>query len=257
MTVYIGASTKAYLGYGRTLAWLDGVAAELDARPGLAAAGVVPYVIPSFPLLAAALDRLAPRGVLIGAQTVSWGDGALTGEVSAALLAEMGVTLVEIGHAERRQHFGETDEVIARKVDAADAAGLRSLLCIGEPERTEPDEAVAFCLTQVQSAIRADAARLAALVLAYEPIWAIGAEQPADPDYVGAVLTGLRSSLSQLTGSVPPIVYGGSAGPGLLGRLPAADGLFLGRFAHDPASFARVLDEASARVFGDIPTPAT
>ncbi|MET4639329.1 triose-phosphate isomerase family protein [Mycetocola sp. 2940] len=246
MTVYIGASTKMYLGYAQTVAWLDGIAAELDARPGLA--GVVPFVIPSFPLLPAALDRLASRGVLIGAQAVSWGDGALTGEVSAALLAEMGVSLVEIGHAERRRHFGETDEVIARKVEAADAAGLRSLLCIGEPERTDPDEAVAFCLAQVRSAIRADAGKLASLIVAYEPIWAIGAAEPADPDYVVAVLTGLRSALAALTDSVPPIVYGGSAGPGLLGRLPAADGLFLGRFAHDPASFARVLDEASDRV---------
>lgn len=257
MTVYIGASTKMYLGYAQTIDWLDGIAAALDARPGLIDAGVVPYVIPSFPLLPAALERLAPRGVLIGAQTVSWGEGALTGEVSAALLAEMGVSLVEIGHAERRRHFGETDEVIARKVDAADAAGLRSLLCIGEPERTDPDAAVAFCLAQVQGAIRTDAGKLASLVLAYEPVWAIGAAQPADPGYVVSVLTGLRSALSLLTDSVPPIVYGGSAGPGLLERLPAADGLFLGRFAHDPASFARVLDEASARLLADLSTPST
>lgn len=257
MTVYVGASTKMYLGYAQTVAWLDGIAAELDVRPGLAAAGVLPFVIPSFPLLPAAIDRLAPRGVLIGAQSVSWGDGALTGEVSAALLAEMGVGLAEIGHAERRRHFGETDEVIARKVDAADAAGLSSLLCIGEPERTEPDAAVAFCLAQVQGAIREDGRKLASLLLAYEPIWAIGAAEPADPDYVGTVLTGLRSALSQPTGTVPPIIYGGSAGPGLLRRLPAADGLFLGRFAHDPASFARVLDEASDRVLDGSSTPTT
>jgi triosephosphate isomerase len=245
--VYIGASTKMYLGHAQTVAWLDSLAAELDARPGLAGAGVVPFVIPSFPLLPAALDRLTPRGVLVGAQTVSWGAGALTGEVSAALLAEMGVTLVEIGHAERREHFGETDDVIARKVDAADAEGLRTLLCVGEPERTDPAAAIAFCVRQVQSAIRADAAKLASILVAYEPIWAIGADRPADPGYVSVVLAGLRDALSSLGGAVPPLVYGGSAGPGLLDQLPAADGLFLGRFAHDTAAFAAVLDEASAR----------
>lgn len=248
--VLIGASTKAYLGFAQSVAWLDGIAAELDARPGLAGSGVVPFVIPSFPLLAAALDRLAPRGVLVGAQAVSWGDGAVTGEVSAALLAEMGVTLVEIGHAERRSHFGETDEVIARKVDAADAAGLRTLLCVGEPHRVDPAEAVAFCLDQVRSAIRADAAKLASVLVAYEPIWAIGADLPADPGYVTDVLTGLREALGAI-GGVPPLIYGGSAGPGLLGRLPAADGLFLGRFAHEPAAFAAVLDEASTRIRND------
>lgn len=245
--VYIGASTKMYLGYAQTVDWLDRLAAELDARPGLTDAGVVTYVIPSFPLLPAALDRLAPRGVLVGAQTVSWGSGALTGEVSAALLAEMGVTLVEIGHAERREHFGETDEVIARKVDAADAAGLRTLLCVGEPERTDPGSAVEFCLGQVQSAIRSDAAKLASVWVAYEPVWAIGAQEPADPGYVTDVLSGLRAALGALGDAVPPLIYGGSAGPGLLDRLPTADGLFLGRFAHDAARFAAVLDEASAR----------
>ncbi len=257
MNVYVGVSTKMYFGHQQTIDWLDRVAAELDARPGLAASGVVPFVIPSFPLIPAALDRLSSRGVSIGAQTVSWGEGALTGEVSAALLAEMGVSLVEIGHAERRRLCGETDAIVAQKVAAAQAVGLHSLLCVGELERGDPDAAVAFCFAQVEAAIREDVGALPSLMVAYEPVWAIGSDRPADPDYVVAVITGLRTELARLADDVPPIIYGGSAGPGLLRELPAADGLFLGRFAHDPVRFGRVLDEAVARQRHDQISTAT
>ncbi len=251
---FVGVSTKAYMGHAQTVAWLDGIAASLDAQPSLASSGVTLFVIPAFPLIPAALERLAPRGVVIGAQTVSWGSGALTGEVSAELLAEMGVGIVEIGHAERRAHFGETDAVVARKVRAAIDAGLTPLLCIGEPDRGAVDDAVEFCRDQVASALGGSLDALGSVVLAYEPIWAIGATQPAPPEYVSAVVAGLREVLhgeradaadatSGADGGVA-VIYGGSAGPGLLRELPGVDGLFLGRFAHDPAAFVRVVGEA-------------
>jgi triosephosphate isomerase len=238
---YIGASTKAYLGYAQTLRWLDGIAEAVRARPALSNACVVPFVIPSFPLLPAAVERLAGLGVRVGAQAVAEADGPLTGEVPAGMLAELGVTLAEIGHAERRARFGETDAVVARKVRAAVDAGISPLLCVGEPERATPEAAASFCAGQARAALGARS--VDDMMIAYEPVWAIGAPQPADPDHVNRVVAALRAAL----GSHVPVIYGGSAGPGLLSALPAVDGLFLGRFAHDPASFALVLDEALER----------
>ncbi len=249
---FVGASTKAYMGQAQTVAWLDGIAQAIDARPELVSEGVSLFVIPAFPLIPAALERLGSRGVIIGAQTVSWGEGALTGEVPASLLAEMGVGMVEIGHAERREHFGETDEVIASKVRASLNAGLTPLLCIGEAQRMPVADAAAFCCEQVVQALGGSLAEMPALVLAYEPLWAIGASEPAPARYVSTVVAALRAELLARLATVIPdaaehhlsVVYGGSAGPGLLQSLQGVDGLFLGRFAHDPANFVRVVDEA-------------
>jgi triosephosphate isomerase len=242
--VYIGVSTKAYLGYARTLDWLDGVREVLEDRPGLPAAGVVPFVIPSFPLLPAAAEKLGGTGALLGAQNVAWADGPLTGEVPAGMLAELGIQLVEIGHAERRDLFGESDEVVALKYRAATQAGLIALLCVGEPVRTSDSDAAEHCLQQVDAAI-GDGAN-GRILIAYEPVWAIGAPEPADPAYVSRVVALVRERLAtERPGLDASILYGGSAGPGLFSRLDDVDGLFLGRFAHDVGNFARVLDEAS------------
>ncbi|WP_457948511.1 triose-phosphate isomerase family protein [Pseudarthrobacter sp. alpha12b] len=243
--LYIGVSTKMYLGYQASLRWLSEVRSIVDDRPGLAMdsaeeSPVRVFVIPSFPVLEPAARILAGSPVLLGAQNCAWGDGALTGEVSPGMLAELGVSLVEIGHAERRRLFGEDDAVVARKVRAAVGHSLTPLLCIGEPERLDAGAAAAFCVQQVRAATDGDPALLNRLVLAYEPVWAIGAQEPAPPHHVNAVLAQIRAAL----GPACPLIYGGSAGPGLLPRLPAADGLFLGRFAHDAANLGRVLDEA-------------
>ncbi|WP_445155167.1 triose-phosphate isomerase family protein [Arthrobacter sp. Hor0625] len=237
--LYIGVSTKMYLGYQQSLRWLSEVRSVVDARPALGREVRV-FVIPSFPVLAAAGEILASSPVLLGAQNCAWGDGPLTGEVGPGMLAELGVSLVEIGHAERRALFGEDDGVVARKVRAAVDAGLTPLLCIGEQARTGPEEAAGVCLSQVRAAVAGDEELVRRLVLAYEPVWAIGADRPAAPDYVNAVAALIREGL----GGACPVIYGGSAGPGLLPQLPAVDGLFLGRFAHDAGNLGRVLDEA-------------
>src|SRR6478736_5739797 len=118
--LYIGVSTKMYLGYQQSLRWLSEVRAVVDSRPALAAdRDVRVFVIPSFPVLAEAGNILVGSPVLLGAQNCAWGDGPLTGEVSPGMLAELGVSLVEIGHAERRKLFAEDDAVVARKVRAA------------------------------------------------------------------------------------------------------------------------------------------
>jgi triosephosphate isomerase len=247
--LYIGVSTKMYLGYQASLRWLSEVRAVVDARPALAGSGdILVFVIPSFPVLAQAGTILAGSPVLLGAQNCAWADGPLTGEVSPGMLAELGVALVEIGHAERRVLFGEDDDVVARKVGAALDAGLTPLLCVGEPARVSPEDAADVCLRQARSAAGHDDSLLPRLVLAYEPVWAIGADQPAEPAYVNAVVALIREGL----GASCPIIYGGSAGPGLLPQLTAADGLFLGRFAHDAGNLGRVLDEALEATRGQI-----
>lgn len=233
-----------YLGYRQSLTWMEGIRREVLARPDLAGA-VQSFVAPSFPVLESAQRIFSGTGVMVGAQNCSTGDGALTGEVSAGLLAELDVGLVEIGHAERRSLFGEDDATIARKLAAAVAVGVTPLLCIGEPERSGVTDAVRFCRNQVESAL-AGGAGTDAVILAYEPVWAIGASAPAPIDYVNDVVTQLRAQLSDDGEAGTRILYGGSAGPGLLPHLEAVDGLFLGRFAHDPRNFGLVLDEALA-----------
>ena len=128
----MGVSTKMYLGYRDSLDWLEQLRHQVDSRPALAAGRVVPFVIPSFPVLPAAAAMLDGSPLILGAQNCGWADGPWTGEVAPSMLAELGVRLVEIGHAERRAQFGENDAVVALKVRAADDAGLTPLLCVGE-----------------------------------------------------------------------------------------------------------------------------
>ena len=261
---YVGVSTKMYLGYRDTLDWLERLRHEVDSRPALAAGRVVPFVIPSFPVLPAAALMLDGSPLVLGAQNCGWADGPWTGEVAPSMLAELGVRLVEIGHAERRAHFGENDAVVALKVRAADDAGLTPLLCVGEdsagedpagedPAREDPAReagarrataAADFVYRQIEAAVGGDWALASRLVIAYEPVWAIGAAEPADAGYVSDVANRLRALLAVHGLRELPVIYGGSAKPGLLPRLGGVSGLFLGRFAHDAANFGRVLDEA-------------
>lgn len=266
-TVYVGVSTKMYLRYGGSLEWLARIRDEVDARPALVAGRVVPFVIPSFPVLPAAGRILEGSPVRLGAQNCSWADGPWTGEVSPSLLRELGVALVEIGHAERRRHFGEDNVMIARKVRAADNAGLTPLLCVGEETREGTTEAAAAAAAaivhgQINDAVGGDWALVSRLMVAYEPVWAIGAAEPAGPGYISAVLRSLRALLdahaTEQGGTLAsmPIIYGGSAKPGLLPRLHEASELFLGRFAHDATNFGKVLDEALSRTSAPAAGPA-
>ncbi|ABM06931.1 putative triosephosphate isomerase (tpiA) [Paenarthrobacter aurescens TC1] len=243
-TVFIGVSTKMYMGYAHSLEWVEQLVAEVDARPALTAGRVVPFVIPSFPVLPEAARLLAGTPLVLGAQNCSWADGPWTGEVSPSMLAELGVGLVEIGHAERRRYFGEDEAMIALKVSAAVDAGLTPLLCVGETEVLEPEAAAAMVFLHIKAAVSGDWSVASQLVIAYEPVWAIGAPEPASAEYVSRVVAALRESLAQHGLAGIPVIYGGSAKPGLLPQLDGVSGLFLGRFAHDAANFGRVLDEA-------------
>ncbi|MFE4541433.1 triose-phosphate isomerase family protein [Arthrobacter sp. NPDC056727] len=250
-TTFVGVSTKMYLGYRDSLRWLDELRQQVDARPALAAGRVVPFVIPSFPMLPAAGGIVAGSPLVLGAQNCGWADGPWTGELSPSLLAELGVGLVEIGHAERRRHFAEDDAMIALKVRAADGAGVTPLLCVGEEARgtdsitdAGAESAARFVYGQIEAAVGGDWDLAARLVIAYEPVWAIGAAEPASAEYVSAVVRILRKLLSTHALQDLPVIYGGSAKPGLLPTLDGVSGLFLGRFAHDAANFGKVLDEA-------------
>ncbi len=231
----IGVSLKMYFGHEHAQQWFAAVAA-LPARPG-----VELFVIPSFLAIPAALHRFRGGSVTVGAQDVFWEDsGAFTGEISAKELSEMGVGVVEVGHAERRRLFGETDEIVALKTAAALRNGIAPVLCVGEPERS-PD-AAQYCIEQLRSALAG--APEGRVIVAYEPVWAIGAAEPAPADYIRPITRALREEI----GDRGIVIYGGSAGPGLLTSLgDDVDGLFLGRFAHDVSALAAVLDEAVAR----------
>lgn len=239
--LHVGISTKLYLSYERSLTWLASVAEIARQHPAVRDGSVAVFVAPSTPVLESAVRILEGTGVTVAAQDVSRFDsGPYTGETGAPLLAGLGVGMAEIGHAERRRLFGETAEVISAKVDAAQRAGITPLLCVGETERVDPETAATICLDQIGDA------ESGPLVVAYEPVWAIGAAEPADAAHVRDTVAAIRRGLPEaLTGT--PIIYGGSAGPGLLGLLrPQVDGLFLGRFAHAPENIRAVLDEAAA-----------
>ena len=245
-SILVGVSTKMYLGYQDSLEWLEQLRHEVDTRPALAAGRVVPFVIPSFPRPA----RRPPRSwrgspLLLGAQNCGWADGPWTGEVAPSMLAELGVRLVEIGHAERRRHFGEDEAMIARKVRAADDAGLTPLLCVGETRRAAAPPAPRNLCTARSS--RPSPATGSSPAGSSSPTNPSGPSARPSPPPPGTCPT--SSGSSGATSPPPgcqdlPVIYGGSAKPGLLPTLDGVSGLFLGRFAHDPANFGAVLDEA-------------
>ncbi|KQN55476.1 triose-phosphate isomerase family protein [Erwinia sp. Leaf53] len=247
--IWLGVSLKMYFGYQQTLDWSREVAALAQRHPAIRSGEVGLFVLPAYPAIPAVAAIFAGTPVRVGGQDVCQAEnGAWTGEVSASMLAELGCSLAEIGHAERRRHFHEDAAQIAAKVAVSLRHGLSPVLCIGEEQQGEVAEAVALCQQQLGEAL-ADAAREGAkgtLFFAYEPQWAIGAPQPAPDDFIRAVCAGLRD-LPTPEGIDLQIIYGGSAGPGLIQRLGRdVDGLFLGRFAHDPQALAQIVDEASA-----------
>jgi triosephosphate isomerase len=244
----IGSSLKMYFSHRRTLEGVQEVAKICADHPATVGGVVQFFVIPTFPSIPGVVELARPAGIAVGGQNLHWEDsGPFTGEVSGAELAELGATMVEVGHAERRAMFGETDEIVARKTLAGLRNGLAPVLCIGEAEPGAPDHAAGLCIAQLESAL-APARRSATggqLLVAYEPNWAIGAPEPAPPEYVNAVCRALRAHVAgdELFPDAK-VIYGGSAGPGLLPRIAEnVDGMFLGRFAHDASAVRRILDE--------------
>lgn len=243
MTITLGVSLKMYFGHKQADIWARRVAQLARNSDAMATGLVSVFVVPGYLQIPGALTAFADSGVGVGAQDVAAHDyGPYTGEVSPAELAEIGVGYAEVGHAERRRLFAETDQVVAAKAAAAVRNGLTPVLCVGEEkEQTAPD-AAASALKQLRAGL-ADVGA-ARVIVAYEPVWAIGRQEPAPIDHIMHVAGILREVLrTEHPGS--RLIYGGSARPGLLSTLgDSVDGLFLGRFAHNVDNLAAIIEEA-------------
>ncbi|MBN2452296.1 MAG: triose-phosphate isomerase [Lentisphaeria bacterium] len=202
-----------------TVAEAQPLVAALKARTA-AMAGVDVAVCPPFTSLAAVVAATAGTPIQVGAQNVHWEQaGAFTGEVSAAMLREVGVTCVIIGHSERRQYFGETDATVNARLRAALGSGLMPIVCIGETLRQrDAGETEAVVRGQVAEGLAGlTPEQLGRSVIAYEPVWAIGTGRTATPEQAQEVHRFLRGLLRDAFGGVAEevrILYGGSMKPG-------------------------------------------
>ncbi len=193
-------------------------------------------------------DRL-PYG--LGAQNVHWeGKGAFTGEISPEMLAALKCRYVIVGHSERRQHFGETDETVAKKVKAVAANGMRPILCVGETlEERDAGRMVERVITQVKRALGGiDADHARTTVVAYEPVWAIGTGRNANPADAGEVIRLIRDTVGSMfspdVGGAIRVQYGGSVKPGNIRDFmahPEIDGALVGGASLDPEEFALIV----------------
>lgn len=244
---------------------MHGRAAALEAyvsglASGLAEVSNVQCVVcPPLPYLQALGDRLGEmvvgERVELGAQDCSAAaeDGAYTGEVAAAMLAEVGCRRVIVGHSERRQRQGETDAVVAAKFEAALAAGLSPVLCVGETmEQRQAGNAEAHVGTQLDAVLKRVGSGLARGSVAYEPIWAIGSGEPATPAAVEEMHRLLRRRIAAQSGAAAEavcILYGGSVKPDNAAEFfaePDIDGALVGGASLDPAAFCAIAAAATA-----------
>jgi triosephosphate isomerase len=210
-------------------------------------------ICPPYPSLKAAVEHCAQSRVRVAAQNMHEADsGAFTGEVSAPMLLELGVDGVILGHSERRQYFGESDEALAGKVPAALAAKLEPILCVGENEsQRDADETEAILTRQVEADL-ADVPdhQLGEVVIAYEPIWAIGTGRTATPEQAQEAIAFIRERIATRSADAAEairVLYGGSVKPDNAAELlaqPDLDGALVGGASLEPGDFAAIVDAA-------------
>jgi triosephosphate isomerase (TIM) len=209
-------------------------------------------ICPPFTALTAVVERRYGTAVKVAAQNMHEAEsGAFTGEVSAAMLVELDVEAVVLGHSERRQYFGETDEALARKVPAALAAGLEPILCVGESEEArDGGQTEAVLEAQLQGDLAGiKGSEMTAIVVAYEPIWAIGTGRTATPEQAQETIAFIRDVLGQRGAPSEDIriLYGGSVKPANAAKLlgmPDIDGALVGGASLDPEDFAAIVEAA-------------
>jgi triosephosphate isomerase len=243
----IAGNWKMYKTAGETRAFFD------RFKPLVARATHCDIVIaPSYTNLAAAVDAARGTDIGVAAQNLHWEkQGAFTGEVSAAMLADAGCRYVIIGHSERRQYFGETNETVSRKTRAAFEANLTPIVCVGEllAER-ESNRTEAVLTTQFQGAFSAlTASQFSRIIIAYEPVWAIGTGKTATPEMAAAAHNFIRGLAEQAFGAATAqglrILYGGSVKPDNIKGLMAQeeiDGALVGGASLNPESFGAIVN---------------
>jgi triosephosphate isomerase len=245
-TPYIAANWKMHKTVAEAAAFVDAL------LPRIAATRHDVVICPPYLALREVVERSRGSAVRVAAQNMHEADaGGFTGEVSAPMLVEAEVDAVILGHSERRQHFNETDEALARKLPAALAAGLEPILCVGESEEARDAEQTESVLErQLQADLAAvEPADLARVVVAYEPIWAIGSGRTATPEQAQEACAFVRDVLRE-RGAVADsvrILYGGSVKPGNAAELmaqPEIDGALVGGASLDPGEFAAIIEAA-------------
>lgn len=224
---------------------------ELLAGIGQPACDVA-VCVPAVYLAQVQLLLAGQGGIALGAQDVSQHEsGAYTGDVSAAMLKELGARYVIVGHSERRQYQGETDAQVAVKAQRALAAGLTPIVCVGETlQEREQGETESVVGRQLSAVIQLNSERLADLVVAYEPVWAIGTGRTATPEQAQAVHAALRALLAAADSQAAGvrILYGGSMNAGNAAELlaqPDIDGGLIGGASLKARDFLKIIETAS------------
>ena len=232
-------------GFLHDLAPLVAASAERETHPEI-------VVCPPFVDIAAAVEAARGTNVAIGAQDLFWlQEGAYTGETSGPMLVAAGCQWVIVGHSERRQYFGETDESVFKKTGAALEAGLTPIVCVGERlEERESGMTENVLATQFAGGLSGlSPEQFARVVIAYEPVWAIGTGRTATPEMAARAHHFLRSLITarfgEEGGRASRILYGGSVKPDNIKNLmaqPDLDGALVGGASLDPVSFAAIIN---------------
>jgi len=245
-TPYIAANWKMHKTVAEAAQFVDAL------LPRIAGTRSDVVICPPFLALSEVVERSRGSAVRVGAQNMHEDrSGAFTGEVSAPMLVEADVEAVILGHSERRRYFCETDEALARKVPAALVAGLEPILCVGEvEEERDAGQTEAVLERQLRADLAAvDSSGLARVVVAYEPIWAIGTGRTASPEQAQEAISFIRETLGALGAGAEQarILYGGSVKPGNAAELiaqPDVDGALVGGASLDPGDFAAIVEAA-------------
>ncbi|MFM8535813.1 MAG: triose-phosphate isomerase [Acidimicrobiia bacterium] len=251
-TPLIAGNFKMFKTVAETASYVTDLRALIHAADGVVGVDVV--IAPPFTSLSAAVE--AARGSVVGiaAQNMHWErEGAFTGETSGGMIHGTGARLVIIGHSERRTLFGETNETVNKKTHAAIAAGLLPIVCIGETlAQRDANETMAVLDRQIEHGLdRVTGDQLSRMVLAYEPVWAIGTGRNATPAQAGEAHFHIRQRLKQWFGLDASercrVLYGGSVKPDNIARLiaePDVDGALVGGASLDPKSFFAIVQGA-------------
>ena len=242
----IGVGLKMYFSAAQTNEWARVVKSQIAPMESIKNSSIEFFVLPSTPMITQLVSIFTGSQIRVGSQNHSAVElGAFTGETSAQMLSEIGCEFAEIGHAERRRDFNETDELIARKVLQALSAHLIPVICVGELNQSSSEKAAEVCIEQIKAALSLSGTYLhQRMIIAYEPIWAIGVAAPADAAYINAVCAKIKEASSILGSTNLQIIYGGSADQGLFEKIAqSVDGLFLGRSAHDVNNLKKIVEE--------------